>query len=797
MDIATDGEAGWELVEALPYDLVLLDVMLPKLDGISFCRRLRKANNQILVMLLTARDTTTDKLMGLDSGADDYVAKPFNVQELVARIRALLRRGNMLVSPGLTCGKLRLDPNTREVVYDDRSLQFSRKEYLLLELFLRNQHRVFSRSAIVDQLWSLGEDPPNEDTIKSHIKNIRRELKSVGAGDFIETLYGQGYRINPTYLTETTSLEEPTATRQHRLDSAVIAIWERTKGASLARVEFLEQVVQLLQLGTLERLHSEKAIEHAHKLQGSLGTFGLEEGSRLAHQIEGVFQRERKQPSALSADDQQIADQQIADQQRQLAQQIHPLVRALRRTIEEQNTEAASVKVTVPSLSPSVEAEPLARSMLEERSSLTDAKILAVDDDPQILAVLQTVLESHWHLTCLDHPSAFWETMRLAQPDLLILDIHMPEMNGLELCRAIRRDVEWNWLPILILTVQADSNTRLQAFAAGADDFVTKPIDSNELITRIINRLKRNRLLRHSSEIDELTGIANRQQATQALTQLLQVASRFEHPVCLAVLDLDHFRQINDRYGHSVGDRILRQFGQFLKQKFRADDVVARWGGEEFVVGIHGIIQADGVERLATILEEWQSVSSITADGVPLSISFSAGIAQYPIDGTTLQMLYRTADAALYHAKSSGGDRILSAAWQPLSTTPVLALDILIVHPEDEFIHSLFHALSIRGYRVQWQQKSMTAIHSLRGKTPNLRTRVILLTSTLPDLDVLQFLRRLGAKLIKQTRIILLLDHPDIVEPIQSMGISDYFLAPYSIPVLIQRLRQVLEDQEN
>ncbi|NJR61929.1 MAG: response regulator transcription factor [Cyanobacteria bacterium CRU_2_1] len=91
----------------------------------------------------------------------------------------------------------------------------------------------------------------------------------------------------------------------------------------------------------------------------------------------------------------------------------------------------------------------------------------------------------------------------------------------------------------------------------------------------------------------------------------------------------------------------------------------------------------------------------------------------------------------------------------------------------------------------------MTAIHSLRGKTPNLRTRVILLTSTLPDLDVLQFLRRLGAKLIKQTRIILLLDHPDIVEPIQSMGISDYFLAPYSIPVLIQRLRQVLEDQEN
>lgn len=128
VDIATDGEAGWELIESYPYDLVLLDVMLPKIDGISFCRRLRQRKSQVLVMLLTARDTTTDKLMGLDSGADDYVVKPFNVEELAARIRALLRRGSTSVSPVLVCGGLQLDPNTREVRYAGSLLQFSRKE---------------------------------------------------------------------------------------------------------------------------------------------------------------------------------------------------------------------------------------------------------------------------------------------------------------------------------------------------------------------------------------------------------------------------------------------------------------------------------------------------------------------------------------------------------------------------------------------------------------------------------------------------------------------------------------------
>jgi two-component system OmpR family response regulator len=199
VDTAADGEAGWDLVEAFPYDLVLLDVMLPKLDGIQFCQQLRDYSYRMPVLMLTARDTSMDKVMGLDAGADDYVVKPFDLEELSARIRALLRRGGTTTPPVLKCGSLQLDPSSCEVTYRDRSLNLTPKEYSLLELFLRNRRRVFSRSAILESLWSF-EEPPEEDTVKAHVKGLRQKLKAVGApANFIETIYGLGYRLKQTH----------------------------------------------------------------------------------------------------------------------------------------------------------------------------------------------------------------------------------------------------------------------------------------------------------------------------------------------------------------------------------------------------------------------------------------------------------------------------------------------------------------------------------------------------------------------------------------------------------------------
>ncbi|WP_413167161.1 response regulator transcription factor [Capilliphycus salinus ALCB114379] len=195
IDVAFDGEAGWEFVEAFEYDLIILDVMLPKLNGINLCQRLRQAGYTMPVLMLTAKDTSNDKVMGLDAGADDYVVKPFDLPELAARIRALLRRGNSILPPVLEWEKLRLNPNTCEVTYNHIPLHLTPKEYGLLELFLHNPQRVFSRSNILEHLWSF-EDPPSEEAVKVHIKDIRRKLKNLGAPpDLIETVYGIGYRL--------------------------------------------------------------------------------------------------------------------------------------------------------------------------------------------------------------------------------------------------------------------------------------------------------------------------------------------------------------------------------------------------------------------------------------------------------------------------------------------------------------------------------------------------------------------------------------------------------------------------
>ncbi len=194
VDYAPDGETAWELADSLQYDLILLDVMLPKLDGITFCQRRRKMGDRTPILLLTAEDTIMSKVKGLDGGADDYVVKPFDVDELLARIRALLRRGSNSISPIIEWGELRLDPSSCEVSCQGKLLHLTAKEYALVELFLRNSYRIFSQSDLLNRLWDY-EETPSENAVRSHIKSLRKKFHHAGAGDLIETIYGLGYRL--------------------------------------------------------------------------------------------------------------------------------------------------------------------------------------------------------------------------------------------------------------------------------------------------------------------------------------------------------------------------------------------------------------------------------------------------------------------------------------------------------------------------------------------------------------------------------------------------------------------------
>jgi DNA-binding response OmpR family regulator len=203
VDMAKDGDDAWKWVELVKYNLIVLDLTLPKLDGIGFCHRLKQVaphqpahqNIATPILMLTARDTITDKITGLDAGADDYVTKPFDLEELMARIRAALRRGSSSTTADLRWGALRLNPETHEALYNDQPLALTPKEYALLELLVTNGRRVLSRSGIIERVWSYN-DAPVEETVNSHIRGLRHKLRSLGApDDFIETVHGLGYRL--------------------------------------------------------------------------------------------------------------------------------------------------------------------------------------------------------------------------------------------------------------------------------------------------------------------------------------------------------------------------------------------------------------------------------------------------------------------------------------------------------------------------------------------------------------------------------------------------------------------------
>lgn len=191
IDTAIDGPAGLNIARDTPPDLVVLDLMLPGMDGLEVCRRLR-AGGPVPILILTAKDTVTDRIQGLDVGADDYMVKPFNLEELLARIRALLRRAQPSRPQVLQFADLTLDTGTRQATRGDRTIALTAKEYELLELFLRHPRQVLTRDKIFDQVW--GYDFGGESNIiEVYIRYLRQKLEGEGETRLIHTVRGMGY----------------------------------------------------------------------------------------------------------------------------------------------------------------------------------------------------------------------------------------------------------------------------------------------------------------------------------------------------------------------------------------------------------------------------------------------------------------------------------------------------------------------------------------------------------------------------------------------------------------------------
>ena len=765
VEMTHDGEAAWDLVQAFDYDLILLDVILPKLDGIALCQRLRKYGYQMPVLLLTGKNSSHEKAVGLDAGADDYLVKPCDPEELVARVRALLRRSNATSMPVLEWGNLRLDPRSCEVTYDGKIIHFTPKEYAMLELFMRNPRRVFSCSAILDRVWSF-DSTPGEEAVRTQIKGLRQKLKAVGVVDAIETVYGIGYRlkISDTKKRKKTAkksaknnLSEISKQTQQQTLAALAGVWRQFQGRVEQQIDTLAQAAAAIEENKIDQDLLTQAHREAHTLGGSLGTFGLSKASDLARKIESLLDPENLKSQQLSLQAKAIkqlnlltialrqevnnynntetsissptatssisSDEKpfllIIEKDRQLISElfIEADVRGIRAevatnlqtalkkiynqiphlilfdptvagTIEkglEFLNEISVFKQPIPiivftsedSLNYRVEVarkgskvflnKPLpANEVLEvvdralrQNDQTSEAVILAVDDDPQTLAMLQSLLQP-WGLkiVTLSEPQRFWETLEETEPDLLILDIKMPHVSGIELCQVVRNDARWGGLPILFLTAYKDIDSVNQVFNVGADDFVSKPIIGPELVARIINRLERIKLVRTLAETDPVTKLANRHKSSQEIEKFLHLSQRCRQPLCFTILDLQNFKHINNTFGYAIGDSVLREVGQTLRKSFNQEDVVARWGGGEFIICMYGVDRDRARKEIGKILEILNKQEFFAPDGNKLKVNACVGLALYPEDGTELQKLYVSAVQDLSNAKLARGSHV-------------------------------------------------------------------------------------------------------------------------------------------
>ncbi|MBW0092080.1 response regulator transcription factor [Pseudonocardia sp. KRD-184] len=204
VDVAVDGQAALDAVEAQRPDAMVLDVMMPRLDGLEVCRRLRGAGDALPILVLTARDAVSERVSGLDAGADDYLPKPFALEELLARLRALLRRrtpDEIAAAAGqsqvLGFADLSLDPDTRDVRRGDRAISLTRTEFSLLELLLANPRRVLSRSQILEQVWGY-DFPTTGNALEVYIGYLRRKTEAEGEPRLIHTVRGVGYVLRDT-----------------------------------------------------------------------------------------------------------------------------------------------------------------------------------------------------------------------------------------------------------------------------------------------------------------------------------------------------------------------------------------------------------------------------------------------------------------------------------------------------------------------------------------------------------------------------------------------------------------------
>ena len=369
---------------------------------------------------------------------------------------------------------------------------------------------------------------------------------------------------------------------------------------------------------------------------------------------------------------------------------------------------------------------------------------------------------------------------------LVLLDLVLPDEDGRELLATLRDRSETSRVPVLVMTARADARTQAECFALGANGVLLKPVDPEVVLSAVATQLQQTREQRRESRIDRLTGLPNRAALLEAVERTRALMQERPRPATIAMIDIDHFKSVNDTFGHATGDVVLARVGRRIADSLRISDVTARWGGEEFAVLLPNTSIAGAAIALNKALDAIRAENFNASDGSLFTVTFSAGVAPLPATGP-IDPVFAHADQLLYLAKSAGRNRVVT----PLDADQPPRAHALLVEDDDAIAAMITRLLELESLQVTRVAEGAAALDAVRTHTFAL----VVLDIGLPDMPGFHVLARLRELRPASALPVIIVTgsaaEQDVVRGFD-LGVNDYVTKPFHNAELAARVRRLL-----
>ncbi|MEQ1530552.1 MAG: response regulator [Methylococcales bacterium] len=635
--ICSSGEQALREVTGFAPDIILLDVMMPGLNGIQTLKQLQQKPEcaAIPTVFMTARVQAAEVEHYLNLGAIDVIAKPFDPMTLADKVRTILNSSAINAKQDQLKRQLHalkaqykqeLPAKIADVMADWQQLKIHSAEQPLKNL-IRKLHSLCGSGATFE-FPALSEAA---ECLEKQLRVISTDLTKPLPLQALEALFANlESTASHTYTPPTNSLPCLPITRQisKKCPGVLIICDDHTNTGEMSN--------QLSQFA----IHTETALSVADLL------------NKIQRSAPDVILIESSISSGLHASIDKI--KQIK------AELVEPPTLIVVSTDDSMHSRLSAVRAGAVAyfLSPVKMTELVDFIRSQQRIYQDPAyRIMIVDDDVHLASHTALILEQAGMETCvINEPMKVLEALAAFQPELILMDMLMPDCSGLELAAVIRQHCNYTGIAIVFFSVENDIDRHLDALRAGGDEFIVKSLSPARFLANVEVRVKRSRTIQRLMLRDGLTGLLNRSSMDEYL--YLEVSKIKRQAGCFSyvILDLDHFKSVNDRFGHLAGDEVLKSLGLLLVQRLRAIDMAGRYGGEEFTIILPGTDALKAEQLLKELLQTF-SAFKFTGNNHEFFVTFSAGIAEYPTFNN-ITTLIEAADQALYQAKAKGRNQV-------------------------------------------------------------------------------------------------------------------------------------------